>query len=263
MNKHTSVQKAFDILKMVEQHHEEGLRLVDVCGRLGLTKPTALRLLTQLEQAGLLSRNVRSKKYYLGEYCGRLGASLSVQSSLSARYRPLLRRISARTEDASFLVILQDLDTLCIAREVGSYPIQALAIPEGNRQPIGVGAGGLAMLSTFDEATTEHYLRTNRTRFLKYRTLRLDELRSRITKARKLGYAVIGSHAVSQVTGVGVTLIAKEGGVVGGISVAALDNRMTQKRQVEVARIIREEIDMFLDINPRAAHGHAVRGGSR
>ncbi|NYT77618.1 IclR family transcriptional regulator [Alcaligenaceae bacterium] len=247
MNQYTSIQKALNVLKTVEQHHKEGLRLVDVCGRLDLRKPTALRLLSQLEDAGLLSRNPRSKKFYLGDYCRQLGESLSVQSSVSTRYRPLLRRISARTGDASFLVILQDLDTLCIAREVGSYPIQALAIPEGNRQPIGVGAGGLAMLSTFDEETTEYYLHSNRARFLNYRTLRLDELRSRIAKARKQGYAVIGSHAVSQVTGVGVTLIAKEGGVVGGISVAALDNRMTQKRQVDVAKIIREEMVMFLD----------------
>lgn len=247
MNHYTSIQKALKVLKLVEQHHEEGLRLVDVCRLLDLGKPTALRFLGQLEEAGLLSRNSRSKKYYLGDYCKRLGDSLSVQTSASTRYRPLLRRISARTGDASFLVILQDLDTLCVAREVGSYPIQALAIPEGNRQPIGVGAGGLAMLSTFDEATTEHYLHANSARFLNYRTLRLEELRSRIAKARKQGYAVIGSHAVSQVTGVGVTLIAKEGGVVGGISVAALDNRMTQKRQMDVAKVIREEMMMFLD----------------
>jgi len=247
MNQWTSLQKALHVLKAVEQHHEVGLRLVDVCTLLDLGKPTALRLLGQLEQAGLLNRSVRGKKYYLGDYCRKLGESLSVQSSLTTRYSPLLKSISARTEDASFLVILQDLDTLCIAREVGSYPIQALAIPVGNRQPVGVGAGGLAMLSTFEEEKTEYFLHANRTRFLKYRTLRLDDLRSRIAKARKQGYAVIGSHAVRQVTGVGVTLVAKEGGVVGGISVAALDNRMTQKRQVQVARIMQEEIDMFLN----------------
>ncbi|MGO1767500.1 hypothetical protein CAP48_12700 [Advenella sp. S44] len=247
MTQYTSVQKAIHVLKTVEEHQEKGLRLVDVCKQLALGKPTALRLLTQLAQAGLLERSSRSKKYYLGSYCKKLGESLSRQSSLSMRYGTLLRAISARTEDASFLVMLQDLDTLCIAREVGSYPIQALAIPVGNRQPIGVGAGGLAMLATFDEEKTEYYLNANRARFLKYRTLRLDDLRSRVAKARKHGYAVIGSHAVKQVTGVGVTLHDKEGRVVGGVSVAALDNRMTQKRQVVVARIIKEEIEMFLD----------------
>jgi DNA-binding IclR family transcriptional regulator len=39
----------------------------------------------------------------------------------------------------------------------------------------------------------------------------------------------------------------KEGDVLGGISVAALDNRMTQKRQEAVAQIIREEMNRFLD----------------
>jgi len=247
MTQSSSIQKALQVLKTVQRHHEEGMRLVDVCRAQGLEKPTALRLLRELETQGLLARNVRSKKYYLGDYCRKLGESLAVQSSLSTRYGPLLRRISDRTEDASFLVILQDQDTLCIGREVGTYPIQALAIPVGNRQPIGVGAGGLAMLASFDADTTEHYLRINRARFLKYKSLRLDELRMRIARARKRGYAVIGSHAVNQVTGVGVTLMSKEGEVLGGISVAALDNRMTQKRQEAVARMIREEMDRFLD----------------
>jgi len=247
MMQSSSIQKALRVLKAVQRHHEEGMRLTDVCRDQGLEKPTALRLLRELQAQGLLARNARSKKYYLGDYCRQLGESLSVQSSLSVRYGPLLRRISDRTEDASFLVIQQDLDTLCIGREVGSYPIQALAIPVGNRQPIGVGAGGLAMLASFDEDTTEHYLRANRTRFLKYKSLRLDELRMRIARARKRGYAVIGSHAVSQVTGVGLTLMNKEGLVLGGVSVAALDNRMTQKRQDAVAKVIREEMDRFLD----------------
>lgn len=242
----TSVQKAIRILKCIEEHHEQGLRLVDICRLLDLEKPTVLRLLAQLTEDKLVMRHARTKKYYLGEYCKQLGQALTVQLSLSTRYSPLLKRISARTEDASFLVVIQDLDTLCIAREVGSYPIQALAIPVGNRQPIGVGAGGLAMLSDFPASVTEKYLKANQARLLKYKSLTLSAITLRIEKARKKGYAVIGSHAVNKVTGVGVSLKNKNGTIVGGISVAALDNRMTQKRQEVVAQIIKEEIDTFL-----------------
>lgn len=243
----TSVQKAIQILKCIQENQEKGLRLVDVCALLQLEKPTALRLLKQLLQEQLVTRHARTRKYYLGDYCHQLSQIVTTHSSLSNRYSPLLKRISARTEDASFLVVIQDLDTLCIAREVGSYPIQALAIPVGNRQPIGVGAGGLAMLSDFDQDLCRHYLLANRARFLKYKSLTLEAMTMRIEKARKKGYAVIGSHAVNRVTGVGVSLKSKEGEIIGGISVAALDNRMTQKRQENVAQIIKEEIAAFLD----------------
>lgn len=243
----TSIQKAICVLKAVEGHHEEGLRLTDVCRLLGFEKSTALRLLRELEMQGFLNRNLRSRKYHLGEYCRTLGERLATQTSLALHFRPLLKQISARTEDASFLVVLQDLDTLCIAREVGSYPIQALAIKEGNRQPIGVGAGGLAMLAAFDDQRAEHFLEVNRKRFLKYRSLTPEELRSFINRARKRGYAVIGSHAVSQVTGVGVALHSHDGTVIGGVSVAALDNRMTQRRQAVVAKIIHEQIHAFMN----------------
>ncbi|MBF6617650.1 MAG: helix-turn-helix domain-containing protein [Candidimonas sp.] len=243
----TSVQKALSILKAIELHHESGLRLTDLCRLLQLEKPTALRLAGQLIQEQLVIRHPASKKYYLGPYCQQLGETLAAHSALSRQYVPLLKRISARTEDASFLVVLQDLDTLCIAREVGTFPIQALSIPVGNRQPIGVGAGGLAMLASLDHPTCEHYLESNRKRFLKYKSLKLTDLRMRIDKARKKGYAVIGSHAVNRVIGVGVTLCDKEENIVGGISVASLDNRMTAKRQEAVAAAIREEMTMFLD----------------
>lgn len=243
----TSAQKVIHILKAVEQHHEHGVRLVDLCRHLGLTKPTALRLLTHLVQEDIVVRHPRNKRYYLGAYCQRLGETLQEHSALSKTYTPLLKRISARSGDASFLVVIQDLDTLCIAREAGTYPIQALAIPVGNRQPIGVGAGGLAMLADIDVAQAENYLQANRNRFLKYKTLRLNDLRVRIENARKKGYSVIGSHAVNRVVGVGVTLRSKEGVIIGGISVASLDNRMTQIRQELVAQIIKEEIARFLD----------------
>lgn len=243
----TSVQKSIQILKAIAQHHESGLRLVDICNRLDLTKPTALRLVTQLADEQLVKRHPRNKKYYLGPYCQKLGETLQAHSALSVHYSPLLKRISARTEDASFLVIIQDLDTLCIARETGTYPIQALAIPVGNRQPIGVGAGGLALLSDLDDETTERYLQVNEVRFLKYKSLKLGELRRLIKNARRKGYAVIGSHAVSNVIGVGVVLKNKEDKIVGGISVASLGSRMTAKRQEGVAQIMKEEIALFLD----------------
>src|SRR5690625_1640609 len=138
----TSVQKTIQILKAIERHNEKGLRLTDLCKQLALTTPTALRLVTQLADEQLVKRHPRNKRFYLGPYCLQLGETLQAHSALAIHYTPLLKRISAHTEDASFLVIIQDLDTLCIAREAGTYPIQALAIPVGNRQPIGVGAGG-------------------------------------------------------------------------------------------------------------------------
>lgn len=247
MTRISSAQKTLRVLKAVSLKHEQGLRLTDVCRLMALEMPTAFRLLQELVNEGFLIQDSGSKKYHLGDYCATLGLNFSMQASYVNRYTTLLTRISARTGDASFLVLLQDLDTLCIAREIGSYPIQALAIKVGNRQPIGVGAAGLAMLSVFNEDKTEHYLEANKKRFLKYRNLSIDDLRKHISTARQRGYAVIGNHAVSNVTGVGVALESDDAEITTGISVAALDNRMNQKRQAIVAKIMREEISTFLN----------------
>ncbi|WP_227163463.1 IclR family transcriptional regulator, partial [Lactiplantibacillus plantarum] len=60
--------------------------------------------------------------------------------------RPVLRQISDVSGDSAFLICRAGGDSLCLHREVGNYPVQVLAVTIGHRQPLGVGAAGLALL---------------------------------------------------------------------------------------------------------------------
>src|SRR3546814_2162317 len=71
------------------------------------------------------------------------------------RLKPVLKRISTITGNSSFLVRRDDAISLCVHRELGSYPIQVLTVTIGHRQPLGVGAAGLALLSRSEEHTSE------------------------------------------------------------------------------------------------------------
>src|SRR3546814_14240930 len=63
-------------------------------------------------------------------------SDLDEQTLSVAQLAPAMRRISAHTGDSSFLICRVGSDSLCLHREIGSYPVQVLAVTIGHRQPL-------------------------------------------------------------------------------------------------------------------------------
>lgn len=238
----TSIEKAIEVLRFVLHEHKYGVRLVDIHTVLKLPKTTAYRITKQLEESQLIARNEKTKKFHLGPFAEELGHSASQQAAMSNQYQRLIQSIADKTGDATFLVVQQGLDTLCVARAIGSFPIQALTIPIGNRQPIGIGAGGLAMLAAMEQQSIEDLLAKNEQRIKNYGGMTKKKLLALVKETQNKGYAVIGSYAVKDVTGVGVVLRDKENNIIAGISSATLSHRMTKSHEESLAKTIREEI---------------------
>ena len=235
-----------ELFKLVVAHHPTGIRLTDLARLSGLERPTVHRLLASLVREGLLAQQETGKRYVLGHYCGQLAVAARNEAPIQDTYAPLLKDIAEATGDATFLVVQSGFDTLCIARAVGTYVIQALAVSVGHRQPVGVGAGGLAMLAEMPARDTETLIRANRDRLPYYRELTPPKLRAMVQQARTDGYAVIGNYAVAGVVGVGVALRNPAGQIIGGLSVASVQPRMDRERQARVAQTMRELMTGFV-----------------
>src|SRR5258705_67456 len=83
---------------------------------------------------------------------------------------PHLATVSAQLGDALFLTVRTGLDTLCVARRIGSYPIQVLSIEVGVRRPLGVSSAGVAILAAMPAPEARKIVLANETRFGAYRT---------------------------------------------------------------------------------------------
>lgn len=235
-----TLARGVELLKLVAAHHPSGIRLTDLAELSGLERPTVHRLLGSLVREGLVTQYEVGKRYALGQYCQQLAKAAGNEAPIQETYGPLLERIAHATGDATFLVVQSGFDTLCIGRAIGTYMIQALAVSVGHRQPIGVGAGGLAMLAEMPVRDADALIRANRERLPYYRNLTMAALRGMVAQARADGYAVIGNHAVSGVVGVGVALHDPMGNIIGGVSVASIKSRMGKERQEYIARQMRE-----------------------
>src|SRR5690606_11592553 len=229
-----TVRRAVLILKLIAAGPAEGMRLVDIAAELGLERPTAHRLLKALEAEGMLMQRPETRRYALGSLVFELGLHAAHPFNLIDLCRPLLRNLSEVTGDTSFLFVRSGNDAVCLSRVQGTYPIQTPAVPVGSRQPLGVNAGGLALLSALSLKEAKEIIHVVSPRLSTYGELTADQIIEHWARAQETGYALIGNRAVPGVTAVGLPVIGETGLPIAALTVAAISSRMTAERIAEI-----------------------------
>jgi DNA-binding IclR family transcriptional regulator len=141
-----SLGRAIELLRLISAEHTSGARLSDLVAASGLPQPTVHRLLRQMVEGGLVMQDAQ-RRYRLGHFAYELGLVASTHFHLRDQCAPHLGRISAETGDTAFLMVRSGADSFCLDRQSGSFPIQVLTVQVGKRRPLGIGGGGLALLS--------------------------------------------------------------------------------------------------------------------
>jgi DNA-binding IclR family transcriptional regulator len=206
---------------------------------MGLRRPTAHRLLKALAAEGMLIQHADSRRYSLGPLVFELGLAAAHQFNLRDICQPVLSLLAEQTGDTSFLFVRSGNDAVCIARVQGTYPIQTPAVPVGSRQPLGVNAGGLALLSALPQQEVEEIIEAVAPRVGVYGNLDAEEMHELWARARKAGYAMIGNRAVPGVTAVGLPVMSETGLPIAAITAAAIHSRMTEARVAEILPLLR------------------------
>jgi DNA-binding IclR family transcriptional regulator len=123
-----------------------GAMLSALARETGLGKGTVHRLLSALIEAGLVFRDHDSKRYRLGAGLALLGHAAHRQD-FAALSKPFLLRLAEETEDTIYASVREGGAAVCVAREVGAFPIRTLSLDVGHLRPLGVGSGSLALLA--------------------------------------------------------------------------------------------------------------------
>ncbi|MDX0979997.1 helix-turn-helix domain-containing protein [Sinorhizobium medicae] len=236
-----SVDRATKLLSLVGRQ-ADGMTLSAVVEKSGLNKPTVRRLLLALIRAGLLEQDDRDRRYYIGEEAYVLGTLASGRHGLLRLSTESLHRLAQKTSDSCFLSVRRGASSVCLHREEGSFPIRTHALQAGSVHPLGVGAGSLAMLSALPDEEVSAVLEQNAAVLEnQFPMLAPDELRRRVELTRIQGYAVNPGLILANSWGVGVAIRYPDGGVAGAVSIAAIDSRMQEPRQSELAVLLRQE----------------------
>ncbi len=215
------------------------MRLIDVEKTSGLTKPTVHRILKALGRHGFVFQHRETRRYQLGQELAVLGWSVAnVPRDLRELCQNEVIAVADQTGDTAFLAVRSGLETVCIDRRIGSYPIRALAVDIGTRRQICVGAGGLAILAHLDQEVVEQALSDFRKNAKRYPNTSVETIRSNITMARQKGYAFSDGQDLKVIRAVGVPILNKDGAPIGALSVGGIAERIPTKRIKELADVL-------------------------
>lgn len=237
-----SIERATHVLRIIAARSSVGLRLVDISRQAKLERPTAHRILKCLITEGMVRQDSGTRRYFLGHMIFELGLAASSSFNLRDICRPSLGRLADKSGDTVFLTIRSGADSVCIDRVEGSFPIKTLTLEIGTRRPLGVGAGGLALLMNLPEQTQQEIVSASALRLGAYNNLTIPVLMRLLKRCRERGYAVNDSQVTPGATSVGLPLRSRSGEPMLAISIGAISSRMTEMRQKELASMIREEI---------------------
>lgn len=234
-----AVFRAIDLLKLVGLNHERGIQLAELVASAGLERTTAYRLLSCLEETGLVARDER-KLYRLGLEAMQLGLATMSRVPILERCRPMMIRLARRTEDTVYLVVRNGDFAHCIHYEEGAYPIKALVLQVGGLRLLGIGSAGSALLATLSDAELEKF-HARHLAELPAERRSLAHLRRQVAQTRRRGYACTDNLVAEGVSGVGV-FFEVTSGTYAAISVGAIRSRMRENRRGEIAQIMFDEL---------------------
>ena len=239
-----TLRRGLQLLDAVQAGGREGVRVVDLCRAAGLERATVHRLLATLVDTGYVVQHARFR-FVPGPRLGAV-APANAMPNMAVRLQPVLERVSAACGDAAFAIVREGGQSRCIARQVGTHPVQVLVIQVGTRQPLGVGAAGLALLAALPDAQVQAIVDANAPQLGAYGGMTPERMHLLVRATRERGWSVIGNHATRGVLAAGVAVRDAAGEPVAAISVASTLDRMPRERQQLVARTIREALKELL-----------------
>jgi DNA-binding IclR family transcriptional regulator len=234
-----SLERAVNVLRAIASRGRHGVRLKDVAEISGLSVSTSFRMLQYLLKEGLLDKNQHSSKYQLGPLLYELGLLARPRYSLSEVCDQAMQNLAEKTQDTVYLSERSGLEAVCTLRKLGDYPVKVMPLDVGIRRPLGVGAGGLAILGAMPEQESESIIQSIGDNIHHFGQLTPNSLRKMVQQARARGYSYM--PGATPLTGaVGVAFPAEN--PLGAISISAIASRMTEKRQTKIADAIKHEI---------------------
>lgn len=227
-----TLRRGLSILKLLARYQPSGLRISDIGRRLGLNKATAVRLTQALVDERFVVHDAATRYYRLGPETFAVGLAAEPGYVLQRLATPSLRALALETGDWVFFSVVQGFEAICISRETGDMPIPPDALRLGDRHPLGVGAGGLAILAALPDDEVEAAMRANG-RYIDERFPKssVAVIRKMVGETRERGYAIIPGIVAPGYWAIGVPLVQHDGRPVAAIVLVASESRLHPTRR--------------------------------
>jgi len=237
---HQNIARTTLVLSALAAAGKRGLRLTDVTQLTGISKTAAHRCLAGLTLHGLASFEENGGHFFLGDKIFAWGVVARGRFELADRATPYLERLADETEDTIYFMLRRADDAVCYGRAEGRFPIKTLTLNVGEKRPLGVNTGTLAIMAFLDDEEVDRLIRTRAAARSNY-PIKDVALRKMIIRARACGHSRIDGEIMPGMSGVGVPVRNSRGFPVAALSVAAISARLEEPRRSQIAHRLKQE----------------------
>lgn len=247
-----TLRRGLAILKLLARYQPAGLRISEIGRKAGLSKATAVRLTRTLVEERFVTQDPGTRNYRLGPEAFAVGLAAEPAYALQRLAAPVLRSLALETGDWVFFSVRQGFEAICLSRESGDIPYPASALKVGDHHPLGVGAGGVAMLAALPDDEVEQALAHTREIIARdYPNLTVSIIRDLVRETREKGYCVLPGIIVQGYWGLGVPLLQEDGRPLAALVLVTSAARLNATRQAVLGERMRR---LAHDLMARAEH---------
>ena len=206
------------------------LSIAELATMLGLSLPTAHRIVTALEGLGFLSREPGKRRIIEGDRLVSLGLAVLQVAVASGTRHAILESLANKTGESCNLGVIAGGNVLYLDRVETHWPL-GLRFEPGSRVPLHCTAIGKLLLSEMPENLLDGYLSNRQlTRYTQTTIIDPRRLREELKRVHKQGYSTDNQEFMSGVVCVAVPVHGPNGQVCAGIAISAAEARLTLKR---------------------------------
>jgi DNA-binding IclR family transcriptional regulator len=236
------IDRTVALMRLVATYRPKGARLTDLAEEAFLPAPTVRRILKRLVEHGLILQDCSERRYRLGHLAYELGLSASHLTNDARDYRPLLDELVRATGHTMYLLMRSGLDSVCIDRADAATSDCKLTRCVGDRLPLGVGVGGMALLAALPENDAEAIIEVNQSVYRRFVRTTGSTFREHLETARKNGFIVRRSPVTPGVLGIGMVLPSCEGPPRLAVAGATKARWFSERDRIEAVATMREII---------------------
>jgi IclR family KDG regulon transcriptional repressor len=245
-----ALERALDLLDAFTLAEPE-FSFTELTERSGLSKGTAVRLLSILERRGFLERSPDTDRYRIGLRTFELGSVYIQSFQLEAESQPFLKELAESCGQSANLGILDQGEVVHVVVVPASRPIH-FSVRSGQRDAAHSSGLGKVLLAALPDDELNEVIAT---RGLAPRTLTTlttqDALRNALAAVRAQGYAIDDEESVPGLTCIAAPVFDDRGRVVGAVSISGLTNEYAEPNRTAYIEAVR-----------RAANGISQRLGA-
>lgn len=235
-NKVQSLDRALEILRLLGSEPE--MRVTDLARRLEVHKSTVFRLLSTLQEHGLVEQNPTTEKYRLGYGLVRLAGSVVAELDLARAARPILEELAIRSGETVNLAILQGNQVVNID-QIAAPNLVVNVNWVGKQTPLHATSNGKVLLAYLSEEARRQLLGGSLPRLTPRTITEPRILEKQLRRVVEDGYAFTLEELELGLNAVAAPVRGADGRVQAAVSVAGPAYRVSPQRLNELGEMTR------------------------